>query len=104
MITDGISCKIIKILQSMYNSVKLCARAPGSLTDYFDSYMGVKQGEPISPLLFIFFVNDMNDFMENEAVDVFSLVKLQIFLLLFTDVYTSYFLIHWKVYNYFLTD
>jgi hypothetical protein len=92
MITYGISCKIIKILQSMYNSAKLCVRASGSLTDYFDSYTGVKQGETISPLLFILFVNDLNDFMVNEAVDVFTLDKLQIFLLLFADdtVFFSY--------------
>jgi len=38
----------------MYLSVKSCARVNGPLSDMFDSCMG-KQGEPLSPLLFVFF-------------------------------------------------
>ena len=69
----------------MYESVKSCVRVNGSLTDYFDSYMGVKQGEPLSPLLFILFVNDMNSYLNDLSGDVFTLDQLQIFLLLFAD-------------------
>jgi hypothetical protein len=44
----GVSLKFVKMLRSMYACVKSCVRANGSLSDYFDSYMGLKQGEPLS--------------------------------------------------------
>ena len=47
--------------------------------------MGVKQGEPLSSLLFIFFINDMSATLENNGIDSISIDELQIFLLLFAD-------------------
>lgn len=52
---------------------------------FFDSYMWVKQGEPLSPLLFILFINDMSESLSDEAADIISIDELQIFLLLFAD-------------------
>ena len=62
LIEQGVSSKIVKTLQSMYSTVKSCVRVNGTLSEFFDSYMGVKQGQPLSPLLFIFFVNDMSSY------------------------------------------
>jgi hypothetical protein len=85
LIMEGVSTKMVRMLQSMYLSVKSCVRANGELTDFFDSYMGVKQGEPLSPLLFLFFVNDMQQSLHTDDIDVFTLEEIQIYLLLFAD-------------------
>ena len=57
----------------------------GTLTDYFNSYKGVKQGEPLSPILFLFFINDMYNALYDDHVDVFSIDDIQLFMLLFAD-------------------
>ena len=76
---------MVKMLRSMYASVKSCVRVNGSLSQFFDSYMGVKQGESLSPLLFIIFINDMSDALVNGTFDNVTIDEIQIFLLLFAD-------------------
>ena len=78
---NGIWLKLIN--QGVYESVKLCVRVNGRLSDYFDSYMGVKQGEPLLPLFFIFFIDDMAKSLKYDTQDYITLNELQIFLLLF---------------------
>jgi hypothetical protein len=69
----------------MYENVKACVRVNGSVTDYFDCNNGVKQGEPLSPLLFIFFINDMYEYLYDDNVEMFTLEDMKLFLLLFAD-------------------
>ena len=57
----GTSLNFVKSVKAIYNSVKLCVRSLGKVSDCFDSYVGVKQGEPMSPLIFILFLNDVAD-------------------------------------------
>lgn len=85
LITFGVSTKIVNILRSMYVCVKACVRTNGTLSESFDTYMGGKQGEPLSPLLFIFFVNDMHESLRSTNVPCFTLDDIQVFLLLFAD-------------------
>ena len=49
----GISNKFINMIRKMYESVKVWVRSMHTLSDFFDSHAGVKQREPLSPLLFI---------------------------------------------------
>ena len=77
--------KYAQTLQSMYSTVKSCVRVNGTLSEFFDSYMGFKQGEPFSPLLFIFFVNDMYSYLQTHSLDYLSVDELQIYILLFAD-------------------
>ena len=51
----------------------------------FDSHMGVKQGESLSPLLFMFFINDLSEHLEDETADIVTINELQLFSLLFAD-------------------
>jgi len=85
LINYGVSSKATKMLQAMYESVKSCVRVNGALSDNFESYMGVKQGEPLSPLLFIFFINDMYIQLQDEQLETFTIEELQLYLLLFAD-------------------
>ena len=82
---SGSSTKFVNMLQRIYASVKTCNRVNGTLTDYSNSYKGVKQGEPLSPILFLFFINDMYNALYDDHVDVFSIHDIQLFMLLFAD-------------------
>ena len=77
--------KMVNMLRAIYASDKSCVRANGRISDYFDSYMGVKQGEPLSPLLFIFFIDDMANSLKDDTQNYITLNELQIFLLVFAD-------------------
>ena len=54
----GVSCNFIRAVQAIYNSVKVCVKSLGKLFDCFESLKGVKQGEPLSPVMFLLFLND----------------------------------------------
>ena len=50
---------MIKALQAMYQSVKACVRYKNVSSSFFNIHSGVKQGGPLSPVLFILFINDL---------------------------------------------
>ena len=56
-----------------------------NILEFFDVSIGVKQGEPLSPVLFILFVNDMHKEMFKHINALMILNEISIFILTFAD-------------------
>ena len=65
----------------------MCLRSMGSHSSCFYNHVGIKQGEPLSPLLFILFINDLADFLQGSSnnEELLTVDHIQLFLLLFAD-------------------
>ena len=71
----------------MYEQVIACVRFKGTLSDYFNCPIGLKQGCMASPLLFSFFINDLADIIINSELKGIQLFpeQVEILILLFAD-------------------
>ena len=72
-------------LKSMYRTVKACVRYKTEYSELFSSEIGLKQGDPSSPLLFMMFVNDIKRSINDDINDLFTINELKIFLTLYAD-------------------
>ena len=85
LISEHLNIKFVKALSSMYCVVKSCIRYKSSLSQFFNSEIGLKQGDPSSPLLFMLFINDLALNINSDIESIFTVDELQIFLLLYAD-------------------
>ena len=82
----GISTKMLNAGKAMYETVKSVIKYNNNFTRSFDVFNGVKQGDPLSPILFIFFINDLvNNIKPNSELDLFFIDNLPLFALLYAD-------------------
>jgi hypothetical protein len=60
----GLTGPLLTAIKAMYSDVRLRVKLNGKLGEVFDSLLGVKQGDPLSPVLFGAFIEVMPEFIE----------------------------------------
>ena len=66
------SSKMIRILKTMYNSVKSCVRWGANLSQFFECPQGVKQGCLLSPLIFSLLISEVAEYVRKNRSLEFS--------------------------------
>ena len=85
LVRNGCTNTMTKALKAMYSSVKACVRYKNKCSDFFNINAGVKQGDPLSPVLFIFFINDILQSISSNVGNTLSINDLNLFMLLYAD-------------------
>ena len=86
LVENGISCKLTRKLQSLYGKVLAAVKIQSDVSSFFKIALGVKQGEPLTPSLFICFINDDLKNTDNGGeIAGISFNHICFFLLLFAD-------------------
>ena len=78
LIAEKVSTKLVKALSSMYTVVKSCIRYQSLRSRFFSSHIGLKQGDPSSPLMFMMFINDIAQNMNANFDDIFTTNELRL--------------------------
>ena len=84
LFNEGVNTKMLNSVKAMYQSVKSVIKYHNNFARSFDVLNGVKQGDPLSSLLFIFFINDMMiNIKPDTDLDVFHIDNLSLFALMY---------------------
>ena len=67
LMNHNINGRILNVVRNMYSTAKSCIMTNGECSNFFDTHIGVRQGENLSPILFSLFLNDMKGYLENET-------------------------------------
>ncbi|XP_023212335.1 uncharacterized protein LOC111615169 [Centruroides sculpturatus] len=81
----GISDKFIDIIQCLFSGLKARVSTSAGFTDAFSLEKGLPQGDSLSPILFICYVNDMVHVFDDLSKDSISLGNYEVHLLQFAD-------------------
>ena len=68
LINEGVTGRFLDVIKDMYAKSKPCVLLNNKKSENFGSFAGVRQGEILSPLLFAFYINDLEGFLRGKGV------------------------------------
>lgn len=74
----GIQGKLLVVIRSMYSRIRTCVNSSGRISNFFENHVGLLQGEVLSPMLFVLYVNDLeNEFIKKGTAptDLAAIIK-----------------------------
>jgi len=94
LVKYGIKGKILSVIENMYKGIKSCATVNNrsNLSDFFESHIGLRQGENLSPILFSLYVNDLETFLltqENKGISVGNYTDIDVYVKLLVLMYAD---------------
>ena len=90
LIKFGVRGKALNIIRSMYENVKSRVKYKNRLSENFECYLGVRQGESLSPFLFSMYLNDVEDEFYLNGIEGIDIHHIKLFLLLYADDITLF--------------
>ena len=87
----NIGNKMFNMIKSMYNDIKSCVSINGQISPMFPCQVGLREGENLSPILFCFYLNDLNDYLCSHADNLIDfnyygiVYYLQLYLIMYAD-------------------
>ena len=64
LLNNGINGKFFKVIFNLYQNIKSCITLNSSNSVFFESFIGLRQGENLSPVLFSIFLNDIELYLQ----------------------------------------
>ena len=77
--------KVLCLIRSIDKTVKSCVRHLNTLSELFDCYIGLMQGEICSPLLFDLFISDIENSLQENMDPGITLDQLSLYIVRFAD-------------------
>ena len=84
LLSCGVSGKIFNVIRSMYSTIKTKVFSNGIVSDPYFSYLGVRQGECLSPFLFSMYLNDLEEYLSSPNAGI-TVGHFRLLLLLYAD-------------------
>ena len=81
----GISTKVCKLIENMYNNLNTCIKVGHNRTEFFKSEIGTRQGCSLSPILFNLYINDLPQLLLQNKCDPVDIGKIKCNALLYAD-------------------
>ena len=85
LLNENVSTKFTNAIRSMYSVVKAIVKYNRTKSDPITSYTGVKQGDPASSILCLFFLNDILNNINSNINGIIDIDDLHVFLMCFAD-------------------
>ena len=89
----GIKGKILSVIENMYKGIKSCVITNKSnISDFFESRIGLRQGENLSPILFSIYVNDLETYLVtqgNKGISVGNYTDIDVYVKLLVLMYAD---------------
>ena len=81
----GLHGKMLQLIKAIYKSTKCAVKYDDKVTQFFDFSKGVRQGCPLSPLLFNLYVNDLIELIDSATKCQVGLSEIEINSLMYAD-------------------
>ena len=85
LLNENVSTKFINAIKSMYTTVRSSVKYKSAKSHLITSHIGVKQGDPSSSILCLFFLNDILNSINENIDGILNIDNLKLFLILFAD-------------------